>query len=303
MNYINEENIYLNKYYSNFQNSLLLLNKDYYEVIKKATNSLIPYFTELLDNNFYLLFPFEIFNGIQYFIKYFFNYSFFHKNSNFLSGQNINDLISLFINFSLKLLNNKNINEKLYLLKVIQNLKIIFKLFHKLYELENDDEDYENTKTLDINDFLDILNWDILISSIKKNFDENNEYFIKKIDSFFISYSSDYCNYNSDYVISNLLDYIKEDNFLFKNFIIDSFIKRGIIKNISKILKPININNLNEEKNKELGKFYFDLLCSLDCLYKYINEIKFDLDLLKNILMIKSLRKILILTKKKKKII
>ena len=142
----NRESLYLNNYYSKLKNMLLILNKDFYEIIENAANSLISYFSELLDNNFYLLIPFEIFNnGIKYLIKYFFNYSFLHKNLNFLNAQNINDLILLYINFSLKLLNNKYINEKIYLLKVIENMRTIFNLFDTLKDLENDEhEDNES---------------------------------------------------------------------------------------------------------------------------------------------------------------
>ena len=275
----NEENFYLNKYYSKLQNILLILNKDYYEIIEKAANSLIPYFSELLNNNFYLLIPFEIFNGIQYFIKYFFNYAFLYRKLNFLNAQNKNDLILLFIKFSLKLLNNKYINEKKYLLNVIENIKIIFNLFDTLIDLENEeveeedeeeDEDNEKINKKNINNFFNDKDWKILIQSIKRNFDENNEKLIEKIDSFFINYSSDYYYSNNNFVISNLINYIEEDDFLIKNFLIDSCIKRGVIKNFSKILN-INFDNLDENKIKDLEYLYNDLLYSVDCINNYIN--------------------------------
>ena len=81
----NKENIHLNKYFYKFQNILSLLSDDYYAIIIKTINILIPFLKELIKNNFYLFFPISIINGISFFIQLIFKYySIYNKKNLFL---------------------------------------------------------------------------------------------------------------------------------------------------------------------------------------------------------------------------
>lgn len=277
--YLNDkenENIYLNCYYSKYQKFLLLLNNEHYKIIEKAVNSLNPYFSELINNNFYLFFPFYILFGIEFFVEYFFYHCFLYKNFEFLNDKK--DLINLFINFNFKLLNNENINEKKIILLVVMSIEKLFSLFEHLISLEKQVKNYEklkeNLNRKNINDFFNETHFKILLNSIKNNYNENVPLLISIFDWFFINNSSKYTYNEYQYFITNVSNNLAKDDFLFKVIIIDSCIKRNIIKNISKILYFNQNEKLNEDEIYILKKIFNSIFLSLCCVKNYICEEK-----------------------------
>ena len=66
----NEENTDYNKYIYKFQKLLLLLNDQYFKIIDKTINIIVPYLNELIENNFFLFLPINIIIKIKLLIIY-----------------------------------------------------------------------------------------------------------------------------------------------------------------------------------------------------------------------------------------
>ena len=286
ININNKENIDLNNYFTKFQNFVFLYNKEHYNIINKTINILIPYFNISFTNNFYLFFPFNVINGIKFFVEFFFYNSFINQNFDFLLEENGKDLINIYLNFNFKLLEIEIINKK-FLDDSIININKIFSLFGEKKKFEDKNEDNEEKEKEKLNEknktsiqsFFKEEHFRIIFNSIQNyyNICEKN---IKKIFEEFILYSSsEVYSENSNYFFSNLIKYISIDsnNFWFNDFIINLCVKRKIINKIIKIsnlLNNINDEFISDHNLKKLEKYLQALFISLSFVSDIFDEIE-----------------------------
>ena len=278
----NEENINYNKYIYKFQKLLLLLSDEYFKIIDKTINIIVPYLNELLENNFFLFLPINIINGIKFFVLYVFKYISINKKANFISKKNIVNLINNYIKLNFELFSSTvevdyrvdalhNIAEFLVLIENIQEISTINLIIEK-----NDN----NTQNKTIDDILQkFVDFQLLFALILKNYKESNDISLKKnIEKFMIFFSSKYNTEFSDFFTSRFLENIseiKKDSF-FEIFVIEACAKRRLIENILKITEILNKINENEiiSKNilEKLVKYFQTVLMCLSSLMNYITR-------------------------------
>lgn len=255
INFSDNENNELNHYYYECQKIVLIFSKSYSQIIIKAINILIPYLKELLNNQFFLFLPYISINGIKLLIKYIFEYSFINKDLGCLKENNIRELIQIFIDLNMKILDDDNINQ-LYIDKAILNIYLLFDYFNKIKKICDDDEE----NNLDsINNYFGENQFKTLFNIIKKKY--KNEYLKKSFINFILYFSSD-SYLDNKYFSSYLLKYIilDEDEFWFKEIIIE-YLKKKLITKITKLSNIIN-GNINEyNKLEKYLTFLFSSLC------------------------------------------
>ena len=280
----------MNKYINNMNKLVSLSNSFNYNIIKIALNNLIPYFIELLNNNFYLFLPEQFIKMIKFFIKFLAYHLFIFNDSTSIKNENTKMLIKLFVDLNFKLLFDKNTNGYLYI-EALDNIKFIYSLLLlinvHLKDIIIDDENEINlSNSKEITDFKYYIkddNFFMLVHLTKREIERNDE-LDKNYFSEFILYFNPFIflthvdKNEKNIMISYIVNYIKnvedENDFWIKTYVIELLTKNKLIKKIKKAENIINDYQQIDEEKKEKLKKYFALMTKI--LYFISNFIKND---------------------------
>ena len=282
----NCESINLNIYLSKFQDLLLIINREYSLTLLKTINVFVPYLNEIMNNNFYLLFPFTIVNEIKFIIKYFFIQLFITK-CEWFKEKDIRKLINIFINLNLKILGEENVN-KIHLHSVFTNFQFLMNLFNRMLKLElYEDEDEKNDNNYEeksIDYYFKFEHFELIFQLMKKYYKQIDNDLQKIFESFMLNLALDISSEVNKYFLNNIIKCIEKDKneLFFTKFIINKCIKRKIIKKILKLSNIIEIGHEVKIDNPKLEKYCKSISCSLN----------FILECLKNKYIVKKFFKI-----------
>ena len=286
--------------YNDNLNKLVLLHNDFNNnIIKIAINNLIPYFTDLLNTNFYLFLPEQFINMVKFFIKFLAFHNLIFNDSKTIKNDNTKKLIQLFVDLNFKLLNDENINSNFYH-NAFENIKFLYNVLDLVNDnlencLEKNDEDEMNIfNNKEIGDFKSFIQTKNLLKLLKKfehefimNTKLNRKYFLEFILYFNPNILTNRYNKNSkNFMYSYIAELISldsdSDDFWFKTFVVEFLIKNKLISKIKKAENIINnYEQIDEEKKEKLIKYFILIIKILffisnfikneDILEKYFN--------------------------------
>ena len=274
----------INNYIENMK-KLIFLNNDYnIKIIKRSLDSLIPYFRDLLNNNFYLFLPLKFINLLRFLIKFVFYHYLIFNDKKIIRFKNLSKLIQLFVDYNFKLLYDKYTN-KLFFFYALDNIKFLYNLLYSadsiiIYYRDNEsdkekdeDEDNDLSDEEDIKDFRYYIKKEQLKDFIVllRNFFEKNSSLenMKYLTEFLLNFHPDIFSVNH-YVENVWIPYIlidlKDNNFWFMTFIMKHLIKKKLIAHLLKadtILKE-GLDYIDSLKKKKLKKYFRSIAESLN---------------------------------------
>ena len=267
----------LNNYIVNLKKLIYLSCKNNVNIIKTTLESLIPYFTELLNNNFYMFLPFKVINMLKFFIKVLSYHYFIFNDGKVFKYKITSKLIQLFVDLNLKLLYDKMIISKFFF-NVFDNIKFIYNLFSLIKRKNILPDDNDSEDEINASDEEDKKEFDYYlkdgdlenITKIIKIYFEKNDKSIQKYLLKFLMYfnhgilSNNISDYNifSSFILKNIET--GNNNFWFKTFIIDLLVKKKIIVQIHKTENILNIPlEQIEGRQKEKLKKYFNSIAQI----------------------------------------
>ena len=285
---VKSETLKINNYILNLKKLIYLNNENNINILLRSLDSLIPYFTELLNNKFYLFLPFKVINMLKFFIKSISYHFLIYENNKIFKSNTTIKLIQLFVDLNMKLLYDKNTSSE-FIINAFDNIKFLYNMFNLINENEieppiNDSDDEINTTIEnDINFSFFIKEHDLviitkLIKIYYENLDESyQKYLIKFLLYFNFDKFSD--NFPEDNIfIPFILRNIETDNshFWFPTLIMDLLVKKKLIPQIHKTENILNTHiEQIEVKHKEKLKKYFNSISDiLSFIYNFIGESK-----------------------------
>ena len=133
----------INNYINNLKKLIFLVNENNIHIIKIALNILIPYFTDLLNNNFYLFLPFKFLNLLKFFIKLLSYHFLIFNDIKIVKNNNYSKLIQLFVDLNFNLLYKDNTSNKFFF-HVLDNIKFMHNLISLVNENHNNHSSFED---------------------------------------------------------------------------------------------------------------------------------------------------------------
>ena len=282
----------INKYIDNMS-KLVLLNNDFNKnnIINISLNSLIPYFTELMSTNFYLLLPEKFINMVRFFIKFLAYHFFISNDSTSIKNANTKKLIQIFVDLNFKLLSDENTSSNFFF-DALDNIKFIYNLLFLINEdlkehAEDDDEnginEFNNKEIADFKYYIQEKNFYILLKLIKNQFDIDDKIETKYFSEFILyfnpyiftkKYDENEKNIMIEYIVAYIKSGVDKHDFWFKTFVVDLLIKNKLITKIKKAENILNNYDQIDEEKKDKLKKYFILISKI--LYFISNFIKND---------------------------
>ena len=249
----------INNYINNLKKLIFLVNENNIHIIKIALNILIPYFTDLLNNNFYLFLPFKFLNLLKFFIKLLSYHFLIFNDIKIVKNNNYKDNTS-----------NK------FFFHVLDNIKFMHNLISLVNENHNNHSSFEdlddeiNTSIdEDIKDFnyyfkeRHLQNIIILLKNFYEKKENSNKYNLYKFLMYFNQDIISDNGYKENIFIPFIINNLKKDknNFWFKSFIIEYLIKKKLIDFIKKTNNILR-GDIEHIKAKDLRaiKYYFDAI-------------------------------------------
>ena len=286
----NSDDFGINKYIGNMKKLIYLNNENNINIIKKALNSLIPFFTELLDNNFYLFLPFKVINLLKFFIKFLSYHFFLYDDDKIIKDGTTIKLIKLFTDFNLKLLYDKNTSNK-FTFNVLDNIKFLYNMFLLIHQkpilpsingFEDDLDASDNEDIKNFSYFFKDSDLEKVLKLIRLNYEKSDKDTQKYFNKFlrYFEINKYFGNYNKENILIPLiLKNIDSDNtnFWFKTLIIDTFVKNKLIPKIQKIENILNKDaGEMERKEKEeiLIKYFKSIVQNLRLVSCFIDKEK-----------------------------
>ena len=282
------ETIKINNYIGNLKKLIYLNNENNINIILRALNSLIPYFTELMKNNFYLFLPLKVINMLKFFIKCFAYRFLIYDDSRILKNKKTTKLIQLFVDLNMKLLYDENTSSE-FIFDVLENIKFLYNMFSLInedhIEFEMNDSDNEiNTSiedNLDFSFFFKDQDLEKLTKLIKIYYERSDKsyqkYFLKFIMYFNFDISSDNLP-EENILIPIILRNIETDDFdfWFPTLIMDSLVKKKLIPQIQKTEIILNnpIEQLEVKEKEKLKKYFNSIFEILNFISNFIGESK-----------------------------
>ena len=282
----------INKYIDNMS-KLVLLNNDFNNnnIIEISLNNLVPYFTELMSTNFYLLLPEKFINMVRFFIKFLAYHFFISNDSKSIKNDNTKKLIQIFVDLNFKLLSDENTSSNFFF-DALDNIKFLYNLLFLINEdlkelQENDGEnginEFNDKDIADFKYYIQEKNFYILLKVIKNQFDIDDKIETKYFSEFILYFNpyiftKKYNENDKNIMIEYIVTYIKSNadkhDFWFKTFTVELLIKNKLITKIKKAENILNnYEEIDEEKKDKLKK-YFILISKI--LYFISNFIKND---------------------------
>ena len=285
-----------NNFIENMKKLIYLNSETNINIIKKALFSLIPYFTELLNNNFYLFLPYKIINLLKFFIKFLTYHFFLFDNDKILKDKFTTKLIQLFVNLNLKLLYSKNTTDE-FTFNILENIKFLYNIFLLIKQKHisssinvsfddldtHENEDYEDIK--DFRYFFKDNDLKYILRIIELNFeqsdDDDEDDDQKYLYKFLIYFGKNKLSENNN--IENLfipliLKKIDSDdnNFWFKTLIIDCLVNKQLITKIHKIENILDTEYEEFLTNYEekLIKYFISITKNLNFISCFIDNEK-----------------------------
>ena len=280
---------------------LVLLNNDFINnnIINISLNSLIPYFTELMSTNFYLLLPEKFINMVRFFIKFLAYHFFISNDSTSIKNANTKKLIQIFVDLNFKLLSDENTSSNFFF-DALDNIKFIYNLLFLLNEdlkehAEDDDEnginEFNNKEIADFKYYIQEKNFYILLKLIKNQFDIDDKIETKYFSEFILyfnpyiftkKYDENEKNIMIEYIVAYIKSGADKHDFWFKTFVMELLIKNKLITKIKKAENILNNYEQIDEEKKDKLKKYFILISKIlyfisifikndDILEKYFN--------------------------------
>jgi len=260
-----------NNYIENMKNLILLVNDYNLIVIKKAIESLIPYFEELLNNKFYYFLPFDFIYLLRFFIQFIFYYFYIYKEEKIMKDINTIKLFILFMDINLEFLSNDKICNK-YFFNIFDNIKMLYNII-SLYNMN-----YKDLKFLTSDEYLTKL---LLI--IKTNFEKKDKSYKKYLAEFLMYFNPVFNNDNignhlwsDNSLIFFILKEIKNDNnnFWIMTFIIEYLVKMKLILKIEKTENILNINTaqITSEHKRKLKKYFYSIRKIINFIKQFIQS-------------------------------
>jgi hypothetical protein len=150
------ETIKINNYIGNLKKLIYLNNENNINILLRSLDSLIPYFTELLNNKFYLFLPFKVINMLKFFIKSISYHFLIYENNKIFKSNTTIKLIQLFVDLNMKLLYDENTSSE-FIFDVLENIKFLYNMFSLINEdhIEFEINDSDNEINTSIEDNLD----------------------------------------------------------------------------------------------------------------------------------------------------
>ena len=287
---VQKENFKINNFIGNIQ-KLILLNNDYnMNIVNRALDSLIPYFIQLKNNEFYLFLPFKFINMLKFLIKIFIYNFFISSDKKILKCENIKKLIQLFVDMNLKLVLDENASGKFFL-NILENIKFLYNML-KLIKEKNDEiheRDLEDENDLSIDesicDFKDYIkekNFSIIILIIQHKFMKIDKYNKKSLIEFLLYFNPDIFSNTikkeENIFISLIIKMIEKESdcehFWMKTFVVDSLVKDKLISKIKKVKNIINKNfdEIDEDKENKLKKYFSEIIQILNFISSFIKD-------------------------------
>ena len=273
----------INTFIDNVEKLILFYNKFSIDYIKRAIDIFIPYFTELLNNNLYLLLPNNVINLFKLLIKFLFYCFFIYEDNKIFFYENTPKLIKLFVSYNFKVLNDSNANKSLYF-EILDNIIFLYHSFELIKDRDgficsDSDNNSSNLNLYELVDFDYYIEGEkllVIIQSIEHFFNNLDKTAQKCLTDFILYLCPSNSSENNNF-ISIILDRIAicENDFWFNNFIIEHSIKKKLIKKIIKIgnlLDEFKENTIIEENVKKKYKKY------IDSTIKYLNYISYFIE-------------------------
>ena len=276
----------INNYIENMKKLIYSNNETNINIIKRALECLIPYFSELLNNNFYLFLPYKIINLLKFFIKFLAYHFFFFSDDKILKNEMFTKLIQLFTNLNLKLFYDKNTTNE-FTFNILDNIKFLYNMFllikqkHISISINGSSDDLDTSENEDIKDFryfLEDKDLENILKLIELNFEEGDNVTQKYFYKFLFYFKpnklfKNNCENNIfiPLILKNMVS--GNNNFWFKTFIIDTFVKKKLIKKIHKINDILNI-----EEEGFLSKYEEKLIKHFISITKNLSFISYFID-------------------------
>ena len=277
---LQKDNFKINNYIGNTQKLNLLFNAHNMNIVKRSLDSLIPYFTQLMNNEFYLFLPFKFINMLKFFIKILVFHFFISNDKEILKCGNTKKLIQLFVDMNFKLLLDKNAIGKFFL-NVLVNIKFLHNMFKLIKErsYEIRDRDLEDGNDLSVNEsisnfkyYVKDSNLSIIILMIQYKFVKIDKCNKKTLIEFLLYFNPDKFSNpirrEENIFISLIINMIEKEedkeDFWMKTFVVDSLVKDKLIKKLKKVKNIINKNFEEFDENKENKiKKYFSMIIQI----------------------------------------
>ena len=281
----------LNNFINNATKLILLNNEFNFSIVLRSLDYLIPYFSDLLKNNFYLFLPFKFVNMLRFFIKFFVCHYYIFKDDKTIKYKNISKLIKIFVDINFKLLFNKNTNTK-FCIQALNNIKLLYNLFSFIKSVNNVNlnkiNDLEECDEINESNFNDIPKFDAFIkeSDLEKilklleiTFGKKEKENIKYLSNFLFYFSPNiFSNSGSDKMnifSSVILKKIKtdENDFWFKTFILKYLVKDNLIIKIKKTEDILNnIEEIEKKEKQKLIKYFTSIITILNFISFFIKD-------------------------------
>ena len=280
----NSNDFKINSFIENMKKLIYSNNEHNINIIKRSLSSLIPFFNELLNNNFYLFLPFKVINLLKFFIKFLSYHFFLFEDDKILKDNTAIKLIQLFTDLNLKLLYDKNTSNK-FTFNVLDNIKFLYNMFLFIEQkrsipvsINGSEDDLDTSDNEEIKKFKyyfkdnDLNN---ILRLIKLNYEKTDRVTQKYFNKFLKYFGS---NNKENIFIPLILKNIDSDNnnFWIKTFIIDSFVVKKLIPKIQKIENILNKNCENFEENEiiKVLKYFNSIIQNLKFISCFIAKKK-----------------------------
>ena len=283
----NSKEFKINNYIGNFKKLIYLTNENNINIIERALNILIPYFTELINNNFYLFLPVKSLNLLKFFIRLLsYNCLLFDDIKN-IKSVNYTKLVKLFVEFNLKLLYDEKTNLK-FAKTAFDNIMFLYNICSLLnrkkplqsFEISDDDINILNHEDIkDFNFFIKEADLGRIISILVYLCKRNVLCDIKYLYKFLMHFSQDISSdrdYKENIFIPIIIKLVKIDNnyFWIQTYIVDFLIKQKLLPQIKTIGDIMNMNpEIIDTKNLLKIKNYFTSIAKvLDFISNFIDK-------------------------------
>ena len=286
-----KENFKINNYIENIQKLILLYNAYNMNIIKRSLDSLVPYFTQLMDNEFFLFLPFKFINMLKFFIKILVYHFFISQDKEILKCENTKKLIQLFVDMNFKVIMDQNASGK-YFLRLLENTKFLYNMLKLIKEKSDEipERDIENDNNLsvdesisDFNFYVNEKNLSIIIIMIQLKFAKIDNKNKKNLIEFLLYFNPDIFSNpiikEENIFISLIINKIIEkeqdkEYFWMKTFVVDSLVKDKLIKKMKKLKNIIkqNFEEIDERKENKIKKYFSKINQILNFISCFIND-------------------------------